>query len=93
MLQRLEPATVPGATFRHTARELLALSAWPLGSFVPGPYGQALQGGSAVSPYQANYVDTGWAPSVTGDYTWAMWMYNSRGNPGPGLTYIAGIPV
>jgi hypothetical protein len=28
MLQRLEPATTPGATFRHTARELLALSAW-----------------------------------------------------------------
>ena len=28
MLQRLEPATVTGATFRHTARELLALSAW-----------------------------------------------------------------
>jgi hypothetical protein len=28
MLQRLEPATAAGATFRHTARELLALSAW-----------------------------------------------------------------
>ncbi len=28
MLARLEPATAPGATFRHTARELLALSAW-----------------------------------------------------------------
>jgi hypothetical protein len=28
MLQRLEPATASGATFRHTARELLALSAW-----------------------------------------------------------------
>jgi hypothetical protein len=28
MLERLEPATAPGATFRHTARELLALSAW-----------------------------------------------------------------
>jgi hypothetical protein len=28
MLQRLEPATAPGATFRHTARELLALAAW-----------------------------------------------------------------
>jgi hypothetical protein len=28
MLQRLEPATKPEATFRHTARELLALSAW-----------------------------------------------------------------
>jgi hypothetical protein len=28
MLARLEPSTVPGATFRHTARELLALSAW-----------------------------------------------------------------
>ena len=28
MLARLEPATVPAATFRHTARELLALSAW-----------------------------------------------------------------
>jgi hypothetical protein len=28
MLQRLEPATRPDATFRHTARELLALSAW-----------------------------------------------------------------
>jgi hypothetical protein len=28
MLQRLEPATKPDATFRHTARELLALSAW-----------------------------------------------------------------
>jgi hypothetical protein len=31
MLQRLEPATTPGATFRHTARELLALSAWRAG--------------------------------------------------------------
>jgi hypothetical protein len=28
MLARLEPATVPGSTFRHSARELLALSAW-----------------------------------------------------------------
>jgi hypothetical protein len=28
ILQRLEPATRPDATFRHTARELLALSAW-----------------------------------------------------------------
>jgi hypothetical protein len=28
MLQRLEPATTPDSTFRHTARELLALSAW-----------------------------------------------------------------
>ena len=28
MLARLETATVPDATFRHTARELLALSAW-----------------------------------------------------------------
>jgi hypothetical protein len=28
MLTRLEAATAPGATFRHTARELLALSAW-----------------------------------------------------------------
>jgi hypothetical protein len=28
MLQRLEPATAATSTFRHTARELLALSAW-----------------------------------------------------------------
>ena len=28
MLQRLQSATKPDATFRHTARELLALSAW-----------------------------------------------------------------
>jgi hypothetical protein len=28
MLTRLESLTAPGATFRHTARELLALSAW-----------------------------------------------------------------
>ena len=28
MLQRLEPATLPTAAYRHTARELLALSAW-----------------------------------------------------------------
>jgi len=28
MRQRLEPATAPSATYRHTARELLALSAW-----------------------------------------------------------------
>lgn len=28
MLKRLEPATKADATFRHTARELLALSAW-----------------------------------------------------------------
>ncbi len=28
MLQRLEPATAQTSTFRHTARELLALSAW-----------------------------------------------------------------
>jgi hypothetical protein len=31
MLQRLESATAPRATFRHTARELLALSAWRAG--------------------------------------------------------------
>jgi hypothetical protein len=28
MLQRLEASAAPGATFRHSARELLALSAW-----------------------------------------------------------------
>ena len=28
MVERLEAETAPGATFRHTARELLALSAW-----------------------------------------------------------------
>jgi hypothetical protein len=28
MVKRLEPSTGPGATFRHMARELLALSAW-----------------------------------------------------------------
>ncbi|NVN86617.1 MAG: tetratricopeptide repeat protein [Rhodopseudomonas sp.] len=28
MLQRLEPATAPTGTYRHSARELLALSAW-----------------------------------------------------------------
>jgi hypothetical protein len=28
MLQRLEAAAKPGATFRHSAREMLALSAW-----------------------------------------------------------------
>jgi hypothetical protein len=28
MVQRLEPSTGPGATYRHVARELLALSAW-----------------------------------------------------------------
>ncbi len=28
MVARLEPAAAPGAPFRHTARELLALSAW-----------------------------------------------------------------
>jgi hypothetical protein len=28
LLARLEAATAPGTTFRHTARELLALSAW-----------------------------------------------------------------
>jgi hypothetical protein len=31
LLQRLEPATAAGAPFRHTARELLALSAWHAG--------------------------------------------------------------
>ena len=31
MLARLEPATAPAATFRHSARELLALSAWRSG--------------------------------------------------------------
>jgi hypothetical protein len=28
MLRRLEAAAAPGATYRHSARELLALSAW-----------------------------------------------------------------
>lgn len=31
MQKRLEPLTAPGRTFRHTARELLALSAWKSG--------------------------------------------------------------
>ncbi len=34
MLARLEPSTGPEATFRHTARELLALSAWRGGDTV-----------------------------------------------------------
>jgi hypothetical protein len=34
MLARLESSTAPGATFRHTARELLALSAWRTGDTV-----------------------------------------------------------
>jgi hypothetical protein len=69
------------------------LTTAPTTSFVPGPYGDALTSGVAQTPYQANWVDTGWAPNVTGDYSWAMWMRNSRGNPGPSLTYVAGIPV
>ena len=32
MVQRLEAATVPGSTYRHSARELLALSAWRAGN-------------------------------------------------------------
>ena len=36
MLQRLEPAAAPGATFRHSARELLALSAWRANDTVGG---------------------------------------------------------
>ena len=31
ILQRLEPATVPDRAFRHSAREILALSAWKAG--------------------------------------------------------------
>jgi len=31
MQKRLEPLTASGRTFRHTARELLALSAWKAG--------------------------------------------------------------
>ncbi len=34
MLQRLEPSTAAGATYRHSARELLALSAWRNGDAV-----------------------------------------------------------
>ena len=71
------------------------LTTAPTGSFVPGRFGTALTSGIATAPVQRNYVDTGWANPVpfTGSYTWAMWMRNSRNNPGPGLTYIAGIPV
>jgi hypothetical protein len=34
MLARLESSSAPGATFRHTAREMLALSAWRSGDTV-----------------------------------------------------------
>ena len=69
------------------------LTTAPVESFVPGQFGEALTSGIAVTPYQANWVSTGWSPSVTGDYTWAMWLRNSRGSAGPSLTYIAGIPT
>jgi hypothetical protein len=71
------------------------LTTSPTGSYVPGRFGSALSASISptTAPYQANYVDTGWAPNVTGNYTWAMWMRNSRGTAGPSLTYIAGIPV
>lgn len=69
------------------------LTTAPTTSFVPGQFGEALTSGVTPAPYQANWVDTGWAPSVTGDYTWAMWMRNSRGTSGSGLTYIAGVPT
>jgi hypothetical protein len=35
MQKRLEPLTASGRTFRHTARELLALSAWKAGDLGP----------------------------------------------------------
>lgn len=69
------------------------LTTAPVESFVPGQFGEALTSGIAVAPVQGNWVTTGWAPNVTGDYSWAMWLRNSRGSPGPGLTYIAGIPT
>ena len=65
----------------------------PIGSYVPGRFGEALNSGVTPSPFQANYVVTDWAPNVTGDYTWAMWLRNTRGTAAPSLTYIAGIPV
>jgi len=34
MSARLESSAAPGATFRHTAREMLALSAWRAGDAV-----------------------------------------------------------
>ncbi len=72
---------------------LNSLTTAPTTSTVPGRFGEALTSGITPAPYQANVVDTGWAPNVTGDYTWAMWMNNSRGTAGPSLTYVAGIPV
>jgi hypothetical protein len=69
------------------------LTSAPNTSFVPGRFGAALNSGIATTPYQGNHVDTGWAPSVTGDYSWAAWLRNSRGAAGPSLTYVAGIPV
>jgi hypothetical protein len=69
------------------------LTTAPTASYNPGWFGTALTSGIAVSPYQGNYVATGWSPAVTGDYTWAMWLRNSRGSPGPSLTYVAGVPA
>jgi hypothetical protein len=72
---------------------LNTLTTAPVESYVAGRFGDALNSGIAVAPVQANYVVTNWSPSVTGDYTWSIWLRNTRLNPAPSLTYVVGIPT
>ncbi len=50
MLQRLEPLTAPGATYRHSARELLALSAWRANDMTAARQWLDLIGNDAETP-------------------------------------------
>jgi hypothetical protein len=66
----------------------------PAGSWVAGRFGTALAGGTAVTPYSINRVDTGWNPSsFTGSFSYGLWLRNTNNNPPPSLSYIFGIPT
>lgn len=81
---------VPGSPAPGEGTILNTLTTAPTGSFVPGRFGDALNSGLST---QLNVVDTGWAPAVTGDYSYAMWLRNTRGTAAPSLEYICGTPA
>ena len=59
----------------------------PATSWKPGVWGNALVG--AVQPAH-NYVDTGYAPAITGSLTWAFWLKMDPAAPTPSLSYVMG---
>ncbi len=80
------PSSSPAPREGRVVSNALA-AAWSTGRFVHG-----FAGLSHLAPNYAR-VESGWAPNVSGEFSYACFLHFGFTNPTPSLTHIMGVPV